>query len=293
MQPVDVGIGRVYKHIIRQAAAEYFTALVHEQLACGVDPAKIRLSSKIPALRDASVDWLAQAVRYFRLKEKHELCLKAWSNCRIGKDWDLSWETITSPEARAAFLAKDDAFQDEIKGRTVVSSTRSESATTNITAQAARTTTPVPKAKRSSRRARKARFEDDVETPLEVVETLSEIQGLQAIINGSASSRSTCSNRGIEGYQQSEIVSRARKQVKECIGKAKQHLPEGYHYGLRTRGIAALSYKEDSSDEELESQGSDGEDARNDLDDGEEGDSEESESSSGSEGENPDDGDWE
>jgi hypothetical protein len=115
-QPCDVGLQRIFKHVIRQEASAFFVKEVQNQLAVGVPPEKLELSTSLPVLRNETPGWVAKAVDH--LNAHPELVKKAWSNCRVGQ-FNLSWESLTSPAAFFAFSERSRAFQQEIKGEPI------------------------------------------------------------------------------------------------------------------------------------------------------------------------------
>ncbi|KAJ3005260.1 hypothetical protein NUW54_g4424 [Trametes sanguinea] len=96
-QPVDVGLQRIVKHIVKRAAVNFLVASATRKLMAGEKAADIALPTDLPTLRNASVAWLLDAYNY--LKARPDIVKKAWAKCET-KGWSLSYESLTSKAAR-------------------------------------------------------------------------------------------------------------------------------------------------------------------------------------------------
>jgi hypothetical protein len=65
MQPNDVGIQRVFKHIVKVEAANWFMQETQKQLQANPN-IEVKLPTEIGPLRDATVGWVTKASDYFK-----------------------------------------------------------------------------------------------------------------------------------------------------------------------------------------------------------------------------------
>lgn len=101
-QPANTILQLVIKHIIKAVALDFFTACSTRKLWEGLALEDITLPSNLPTLRNASVAWTIKAFRHL---EKHpEIVKKAWAKCQT-REWDFSWENLTSDAATKLFFA--------------------------------------------------------------------------------------------------------------------------------------------------------------------------------------------
>lgn len=64
-QPADVGIQRIFKHLIKSAALEWIAGETKKQLDGGTRPTAVEIPTEIAPLRNASVAWIDGAREYF------------------------------------------------------------------------------------------------------------------------------------------------------------------------------------------------------------------------------------
>jgi len=110
-QPCDVGLQRVFKHIIRQKASEFFIGEVWDQLASGVSASEIKTSATLAPLRNQTICWVRTAVDY--LNSQPALVHKAWKNCTTGMTLgsggmalNLSYESLSKLSNLGLFMGK-------------------------------------------------------------------------------------------------------------------------------------------------------------------------------------------
>jgi hypothetical protein len=65
MQSNDVGVQRVFKHIVKVKAANWFMQETQKQLKA-MPNAPVKLPTEIGPLRDATVGWICKAADYFK-----------------------------------------------------------------------------------------------------------------------------------------------------------------------------------------------------------------------------------
>jgi len=118
-QPCDVGLQRVFKHHIQLAAGEFFVEEVKKQLDRGNTPEEIRICDKIGPLRNQTPGWLLDSVNYLNHPDREQLHLKAWKNCKV-KNWNLSWESLTTGEAGRSFWRLLSEIRSAITGDNAV-----------------------------------------------------------------------------------------------------------------------------------------------------------------------------
>jgi hypothetical protein len=114
-QPCDVGIQRPFKHITNQCFHEDIVDATLKQIDHGE---LISIDDWLPTLRNASVRWLWKA--YQKLNDKafvkkvsinhpirqlpHVALCQAFALCTV-RDWNLSYESLRSPEMQEALWA--------------------------------------------------------------------------------------------------------------------------------------------------------------------------------------------
>lgn len=115
-QPLDVGINRPFK-------AAYHAHVVETLVAQMDRGEEVHFDTHIGPLRDASVAWLwagyqvinnpvlVKKVRLNLYKGYHSHERQAFALCKV-REWDLSYETLTSPQIRAR-LRKEEAEETE------------------------------------------------------------------------------------------------------------------------------------------------------------------------------------
>ncbi|KAG9118568.1 hypothetical protein FRC07_006863 [Ceratobasidium sp. 392] len=101
-QPADTMLQRIVKHVIKQAALDFFAGWATRLLKNGAKPEQVVLPNDLPTLRNASVAWTLEAYHY--LAKRPDIVKKSWEMCRTG-DWNLSWSKLTCPEATELFFA--------------------------------------------------------------------------------------------------------------------------------------------------------------------------------------------
>lgn len=114
-QPCDVGLQRLFKQIIRQEAAKFFTKFAVAELQAGYTPEEVSMITDIGPLRDQAPTYLMAAVDY--LNSKPNIVLKAWSNCLTSEKrncFNLSYKSLTSPEAMRAYLDESPEFREDV-----------------------------------------------------------------------------------------------------------------------------------------------------------------------------------
>lgn len=107
--PCDVGIQRIFKHILRQAASEFFIKQVEDAIADGTASEDVRISTSFPLLRDQTPAWLRKAVEHFNVHNPG-LVLKAWEKSPVGdtSGFNLSYESLTSAGVLTSLMEKDE-----------------------------------------------------------------------------------------------------------------------------------------------------------------------------------------
>ena len=60
-QPADVGLQRIIKHQLRQAALHFLVAEHRKQVRSGITPEKVKVTTSLPVLRNASVRGIVDA----------------------------------------------------------------------------------------------------------------------------------------------------------------------------------------------------------------------------------------
>ena len=65
-QPADVGMQRIFKHIIKIEALNFIVFEMKKQVDQGIPPCNVEIPNGIKELRDASVAWVQKAYMFFR-----------------------------------------------------------------------------------------------------------------------------------------------------------------------------------------------------------------------------------
>ncbi|KAF8242660.1 hypothetical protein K440DRAFT_564808, partial [Wilcoxina mikolae CBS 423.85] len=106
-QPCDVGLQRIFKHIIRQEASKFFIQEVQQQLNTGVQPENVKTSTALGILRDQTPHWIRTAANY--LNTQPVLIKKAWSNCKTGDSgFNLSYECLSKASNLAILMTRSE-----------------------------------------------------------------------------------------------------------------------------------------------------------------------------------------
>lgn len=117
-QPADVGLQRVFKHIVKRSASDFFVATICKKLKAGIAPNTAAPPSDLPTLRNATIGWFLDGWKY--LQNNPEIVRHAWGACRVpGKAHGLSlaYRSVSSDKAFAAFrslCAEDEEFGREL-----------------------------------------------------------------------------------------------------------------------------------------------------------------------------------
>lgn len=109
LQPCDVGLQPLFKHMNKQAANRYFAEQITLTMKKNHNLSALKLSMDIGPLRDACVSWILDSVDYLNSPARLDLNKKAWSNCKF-KTWNLSWECLSSREALVAWSNKPEEY---------------------------------------------------------------------------------------------------------------------------------------------------------------------------------------
>ncbi|KAG8929090.1 hypothetical protein FRC01_004886 [Tulasnella sp. 417] len=108
-QPADVGIQQIFKHLIKSAALEWIAAETKKQIDDGTCSTAVEIPTEIAPLWNASVAWIdaliAQklGVVLIRSGPLQQSRLK----CET-KNWNLSYEALTSQHVRLVVLERID-----------------------------------------------------------------------------------------------------------------------------------------------------------------------------------------
>ncbi|KAJ2925554.1 hypothetical protein H1R20_g11541, partial [Candolleomyces eurysporus] len=119
MQPADVGLNRVIKHSIRQAALDYLVKSHKEQLDKGLTTTQIKFTTSLPALRNASVDPSVKLFENLQGANGRDLIRRTLEKCMV-KEFNLIEECLTSRKTKVAYweyLEKDPTLRSEIKAK--------------------------------------------------------------------------------------------------------------------------------------------------------------------------------
>ncbi|KAJ7624175.1 hypothetical protein B0H17DRAFT_1218928 [Mycena rosella] len=121
MQPADVGLQRVAKHILKQDSLDYLVDVFKTQCKQGVAPKDVKFPSSLPVLCDATVRGLVKMFNFFQTSEGRKIIKQAWRKCEIlGTEWNLSIECSwgkASEKALLNFLREDPTLATEIANR--------------------------------------------------------------------------------------------------------------------------------------------------------------------------------
>ncbi|KAJ7050612.1 hypothetical protein C8F01DRAFT_1344185 [Mycena amicta] len=100
-QPLDVGINRPFKQSMKTS---YHAGLVDGLLGQMDRNEPLHFDTHVGPLRDSSVEWMWTAYKFI---QKPELVKSAFSRCVV-REWDLSFESLTSPAIRARLREERD-----------------------------------------------------------------------------------------------------------------------------------------------------------------------------------------
>ncbi|KAJ7660863.1 hypothetical protein DFH06DRAFT_1472135 [Mycena polygramma] len=121
LQPADVGLQRVAKHILHQDSLDFLVDTFKAQSARGVAPKDVKFPNSLPVLRNATVRGLVKMYDFFQTNEGRKVVKQAWRKCEVlGTEWNLSAECLTSKASEKAlleFLREDSALATEIANR--------------------------------------------------------------------------------------------------------------------------------------------------------------------------------
>ncbi|KAJ6455544.1 hypothetical protein C8R47DRAFT_1082719 [Mycena vitilis] len=121
LQPADVGLQRVAKHILHQDSLDFLVDTFKAQSARGVAPKDVKFPNSLPILRNATVRGLVKMYDFFQTIEGRKVVKQAWHKCEVlGTEWNLSAECLTSKASEKAlleFLREDRTLATEIANR--------------------------------------------------------------------------------------------------------------------------------------------------------------------------------
>lgn len=129
-QPADVGLQRVFKHVVKRSASDFFVATICKKLKAGVAPNVATPPSDLPTLRNATIGWFLDGWKY--LRDNPEIVRHAWGACRVPgetRGLSLAYRSVSSDEAYATFrslCAKDEDFGKELLHLDFTSSIRED-----------------------------------------------------------------------------------------------------------------------------------------------------------------------
>jgi hypothetical protein len=73
LQPADVGLQRVAKHILKQDSLDFLVDVFKTQTSTGVAPRDVKFPSGLPVLRDATVRGLVKMYDFFQTAEGRKI----------------------------------------------------------------------------------------------------------------------------------------------------------------------------------------------------------------------------
>ncbi|KAK7016186.1 hypothetical protein VNI00_018970 [Paramarasmius palmivorus] len=118
-QPADVGLQRPIKHFVKQQLFNWMAEEHQKQIADGISPEKIKATTAIGQLQNASVMPIVKAYEWMKGPDGWDLIKKAWAKS-CTKNFNLSMECLTSRSSQNAmreYLKKDHALYTEIENR--------------------------------------------------------------------------------------------------------------------------------------------------------------------------------
>ncbi len=119
-QPCDVGLQRLFKHTVKQLASQFFGNHVQRKRINGTTHEDICLPTKIGVLRDATLFWIMNAIQYLNTPplnisdDPNYINASFWKNCKV-RQWDLSYDSITSDMALSEWFKKSAEFWAKIE----------------------------------------------------------------------------------------------------------------------------------------------------------------------------------
>lgn len=178
------------------------------------------------------------------MRERPDIRNRAWSKCEVGA-WNLSWDSITSATALTAFVRESEEVRRKVEGQKRIQAPEKRKLQKKPAAKHQE-----PRSRAKSNRKREPEpdveieepfdndIEDDLSTPLEIIETAVNLPRIPP------------PDTGFEGLTISTIqtVTQLRQKRSLQLQDVLQDLPEGYHYSLRNRGHTSISYHEDTTD---------------------------------------------
>ncbi|KAG9125184.1 hypothetical protein FRC07_008640 [Ceratobasidium sp. 392] len=136
-QACDVGIQRLLKLAIQQACHEDIIQETLDLLEAGADPSEIANDTTLKTLRNRSVRWVLEG---YNSINNSDLVKKAFELCSVpNTDFNLSYESLTSREARAAILelrSTDPTFYAEITSGAPVTVSEAQAQMEDLAAEA-------------------------------------------------------------------------------------------------------------------------------------------------------------
>ncbi|KAJ7222719.1 hypothetical protein C8J57DRAFT_1253667 [Mycena rebaudengoi] len=113
LQPADVGLQRVAKHLLKQDSLDYLVDIFRAQSVDGIAPKDVKFPTSLPVLRNATVRGLTP--------DGQKIVKQAWRKCEVlGTPWNLSEDCLTAKDSEKAlreFLREDTFLATEIANR--------------------------------------------------------------------------------------------------------------------------------------------------------------------------------
>jgi hypothetical protein len=88
VQPADMGLNRVIKHQLKQSQLQYLINVHQMQIALGLTPEQVQISTSLPVLCDATVVGLIEVYDFMTSFVGHQLVKKVCTDVFI-KNYSL------------------------------------------------------------------------------------------------------------------------------------------------------------------------------------------------------------
>lgn len=79
-QPADVGLNYVIKHQLKQSQLQHLINIHQSQIAAGLTPSQVNISTSLPVLRDATVAGLVEVYDFMTSFAGRQLIKKVYTS---------------------------------------------------------------------------------------------------------------------------------------------------------------------------------------------------------------------
>ena len=98
-QPLDVSVNKAAKAELRKLYGRFYTSVVQQQLADGVDPHEVKVDTRISVLKPLQAEWIVKIYNRFQTEEGKRIILSGFRRAHIAEAFNMKTFPCLDPFA--------------------------------------------------------------------------------------------------------------------------------------------------------------------------------------------------